>query len=242
MYYCVNSKYIVMKPATSFDELYRQMRLRKISFFTAFFIVVFVTYTFLYAIDFIPEPVGHDDAERQTNVTVQIEKDTIAEITTPIEKEEKNTPVTATDPLPTKIFIDKLNREVAILNPTEATIPAMDAALLKGIVRHPDSADFQKTGNMLLLGHSSYLPNVLNKNFQAFNGIQKLTWGDTIRVQSGDTEYIYRVDKVHKESATDVVVPYDWGTAKLTLVTCNVYGAKEDRFIVEAVLVSTKLL
>ena len=92
------------------------------------------------------------------------------------------------------------------------------------------------------MGHSSYLPNVFNKNFQAFNGIQKLVWGDEIRLQSDGFEYVYRVDTVRKEKSTNAVVPYTWGTAKLTLVTCNSFASKEDRFVVVATLVSTTVL
>jgi LPXTG-site transpeptidase (sortase) family protein len=140
-------------------------------------------------------------------------------------------------PKPIKIIFDSLDKEIVILNPDESTIAAMDEALLDGVVRHPDSADFERTGNMLLLGHSSYLPNILNKNFQAFNGIQKMTWGDKVRLQSGDTEYVYRVERVREEKASEVVVPYDWGESRLTMVTCNSFGSKEDRYIVEAELI-----
>jgi LPXTG-site transpeptidase (sortase) family protein len=109
-------------------------------------------------------------------------------------------------------------------------------------VRHPDSADFKNVGNIFILGHSSYLPNVVNKSFQAFNGIQKMTWGDKIRLQSADTEYIYRVEKVYKTKASDAVVPPTPGKARLTLATCNSFGSKDDRFVVEAVLIDTKPL
>lgn len=162
--------------------------------------------------------------------------------------EEHTTPstemVSAVDnPLPVRIIFEDLNnKSVPVLNPAASDIASLDAALLKGVVRHPDSADFSEPGNIFILGHSSYLPNVINKNFQAFNGIQKLTWGDTIRVQTADMEYSYRVEEVFEAPASEIFVPATPGEAKLTLATCNVLGAKEDRFVVEAKLVDSKPL
>jgi LPXTG-site transpeptidase (sortase) family protein len=92
---------------------------------------------------------------------------------------------------------------------------------------------------MFLLGHSSYLPTVNNKNFQALNGIQKLEWGDTIRVQSEETEYLYRVQKVYEVKASAASADIEWGKAKIILVTCNSFGSKDDRFVVEGYLIKS---
>ena len=147
------------------------------------------------------------------------------------------------DPQPQKIIFDDLGgKTVDVLNPVSRSIADLDNALLSGAVRHPDSADFVNTGNIFILGHSSYLPNVFNKNFQAFNDIQLLTWGDTIRLQSSDKEYVYQVDRVYKAAASALEVPNSRGLAKLTLATCNSFGSKDDRFIVEASLIETRSL
>ncbi|MEZ4200359.1 MAG: hypothetical protein R3B69_02060 [Candidatus Paceibacterota bacterium] len=50
------------------------------------------------------------------------------------------------------------------------------------------------------------------KNFQAFNGLQELTWGDEIRVTSGDTAYVYQVDRVYKASATNGSAGHSWAS------------------------------
>ena len=142
------------------------------------------------------------------------------------------------DPFPVSITFDSLDKTIAVLNPESRSVAALDTALLSGVVRHPDSADFERTGTIFLLGHSSYLPNVINKNFQAFNGIQKLGWGDVIRLRSGDTEYVYHVDRTYEVKASDAEVEIEAGVAKLTLATCNSFGSKDDRFVVEATLVS----
>ena len=144
----------------------------------------------------------------------------------------------APDSVPQSLYIDALNRTVPVLNPTSRRVADLDRALESGAVRHPDSADFQREGNIFILGHSSYLPTVNNRNFQVFNGIQNLRWGDTIRLFSNDTEYIYRVERVYEAKASEVVVPVAGTGPMLTLATCDSFGSKDDRFIVEAVLVN----
>lgn len=204
---------------------------RKIPFFIVFFVATLLTLTFLTAVGFVPEAQDEDAAEDDA---VRVTAEEIPEVV-PAE------PIVI-DPYPTKIIFDALEREVPVLNPASAEIAELDAALLEGAVRHPDSADFSEPGNVFILGHSSYLPNVFNRNYQAFNGIQELEKGDTIRLQSGNAEFTYVVDKVFMARASDVVVPMTPGKAKLTLATCNSFGTKDDRFVVEASLVSEELI
>lgn len=249
--------HVIMHTAKNFNELYEQIKARKIPFLIVFFVITVVTYTFLYSIDFYPEPKTIDADTEGTisvvaNTPVITTEDSINnEINSenPITdtgndvfevEEARETPVSLPpeEALPVKIIFDSLGTETTVLNPTSRTIADLDAALLNGVVRHPDSADFANPGNIFILGHSSYLPTVFNQNFQAFNGIQKLEWGDTIRLQSKGREYTYRVDRVYKAKAADVVVPVDGDKAELTLATCNSFGSKDDRYIVESTLIS----
>lgn len=221
----------------SFNDFYTLLKLRKVPFFIVFFLSVLISYGVLFAIDFIPEPVKEvkkEQTEVKTEETKKVEA--VKKVETPVVAPKE---IAA---LPIKIIFDSLNTSVKVANPTSRDLEVLDAALLKGVVRHPDSADFENVGNIFILGHSSYLPNVINKNFQAFNGIQKMTWGDKIRLQSADTEYIYRVEKVYQAKASDAVVPATPGKARLTLATCNSFKTKDDRFVVEAVLIDTKPL
>lgn len=212
--------------------LFTNKREQAIVFFLVSVGVFTITFGFFYAIDFLPEEPGTNEEKVATIETVPPASEPVT-VPEPV----------AVDPLPTKIIFDSLNgKEVAVLNPEARTVAALDTALLSGAVRHPDSADFERKGTILLLGHSSYLPNVVNKNFQAFNGIQKLVWGDTIRLQSADMEYVYRVDRVYQAKAEDGEVEIESGTAKLTLSTCNSFGTKDDRFIVESTLVESRPL
>lgn len=149
---------------------------------------------------------------------------------------------TASGALPVRIEIDALDRVVPVLNPTSRRVADLDEALLSGVVRHPDAANFNQDGNMFILGHSSRLPNVINQNFQAFNDIETLQWGDTIRVYSTDTVYVYRVEKTYEAKASTASVPIAGTGKKLTLATCNSFGSIDDRHIVEAKLVSQQPL
>ncbi len=191
--------------------------------------ILTLTYGFLFAIDFLPE-----------KPEATVEGATIADDQEPLEEEVVEDAVVDVDPYPVRIIFDTIGeRSLTVLNPESHSIEVLDEALLSGAVRHPDSADFENEGTIFLFGHSSYLPHVINKNFQAFNGIQKLEWGDTIRLQSSNMEYVYRVDSVREASALDAEVEIGMGEAKLTLVTCDSFGSQSDRFIVEATLVKS---
>ncbi len=219
---------------TSFDQLYRQLWARKVPFIMVFFVVVLFTYAILFIIDFIPEPIEEDTE----GVAIEVVEPT-PEPELVVEPEPESV---VASPLPKKIIFDSLNKSVTVSNPQSRAISDLDNALLSGAVHHPDSADLSKPGNVFILAHSSYLPNVFNKNFQAFNGIQDLTWGDKIRVQSDNMEYVYRVEKVYEAKASEVFVPETPGEANLTLSTCNSFGSKDDRFIVKASLIGSYLL
>lgn len=144
--------------------------------------------------------------------------------------------------LPTKIEISKLNLSATVVNPTKTDIASLDKELLKGAVRYPTSARLGETGNVVLFGHSSYLPIVGNPAYKTFNGIQKLVAGEIVTVYSSGTAYTYRVRSVVKENATNAKVPFSVSGRVLTLITCNSFGAKEDRFIVTADFVESHSL
>lgn len=231
----------------------------KVAFFTTFFLVFLLTYLVFVAIDFIPEPPSDTSTEESVEVS-----DSLAQVsasTTSLQESSDTAPaaeqavlartdradddapgVEEESVLPTMINIESLGKSVPVLNPTSRTIADLDAALLEGVVRHPDSADLAQDGNIFILGHSSYLPNVMNRNYQAFNGIQNLAWGDTIEVYSDAAVFEYRVEKVYRARAQDVTVPIAGTGNKLTLATCNSFGSVDDRYIVEAKRVGTRAL
>ena len=233
----------IFQPASVWPRIQQELG----TFIMAFAVILGVSYGFLLAIDFLPEPpeqvaatATYESEEIETLDSKEADKEEI-------NREEfasltENTDSLDTEIVPLEIAIDKLDRTIPILNPDSRNISVLDTALRSGAVRHPDSADLSQEGNMFILAHSSRLPNVINKNYQSFNDIDTLEWGDTIRVFSADKEYIYRVEKVYEAKASTVTVPIANTGSRLTLATCNSFGSRDDRFIVEASLQSQKPL
>jgi LPXTG-site transpeptidase (sortase) family protein len=222
---------------TIFDNILEKKR----AFYVTFFVVFLLSYLFLVAIDFVPEP-KKEAQEESVSVAVS-DNAGLATTTSPI-KDAFSHPIGSNhDPvLPESIYIKRLDKKIPVYNPTSRAVADLDTALLDGAVRHPDSADLAEDANVFILGHSSYLPNVVNKNFQAFNGIQNLEWGDIIEVTSAGYVHVYEVEKVYKASAVDATVPIEGTGPRLTLATCNSFGSKDDRFIVEAKRVEVRPL
>jgi len=209
---------------------------RAAAFLFVFFVVFSCTYVTMTAFSAVP-----DIAVSSPTLAMPSEAEAIAiepVIEDGAEPTSEDLVAEARSPLPHTLVIDALDRELPILNPESRQVADLDAALLEGVVRHPDSANLTTEGTMFILGHSSYLPKVNNRFFQAFNGIQKLEWGDTIRIYSDDTEYIYEVERVYKAKASELVVPIATSGQRLTLATCDSFGSTDDRFIVEATLVT----
>jgi LPXTG-site transpeptidase (sortase) family protein len=224
--------------------------LKKFAFLATFFAVFVVSYSVLAWVDFLPEPVETvAGVNNSTDTGSEEKKDgvtTATETTSSIEgvlEDFDDAPVAIqARVLPYTLIIDSLDRSVPILNPVSRKVSDLDEALLEGLVRHPDSATLEQQGTVFILGHSSYLPVVNNKNFQALNGIQNLKWGDIIRLQSDDIEYVYRVDSVYRAEAQDTTVPIAGPTQRLVLATCNSFGSINDRYMVEADLLETKTI
>jgi LPXTG-site transpeptidase (sortase) family protein len=224
---------------TIFDKISEQ----KGTFFGTFFVVFLISYLFLVAIDFVPERENVGGIESVQMDVADTSNTELATTTAPVKDAFSYSLGATHDPvMPESVYIKRLDKRVRVSNPTSNTVGALDAALLDGVVRHPDSADLAEDGNVFILGHSSYLPNVVNKNFQAFNGIQNLEWGDIIEVTSAGYVHIYEVEKVYKASAVDATVAIEGTGPRLTLATCNSFGSKDDRFIVEAKRVEVRPL
>jgi len=223
---------------------------QKTRFVVIFFFVFIATYIFLFIIDFLPEAPTAPSEEVAQELTDE-ERERMSEETDLLQSvsdQPLNVEIIDIEPvsipaepdLPVSMYIEKLDRRIDVLNPVSRTIADLDQALLDGLVRHPDSATPERDGNVFILGHSSYLPNVFNRNFQALNGIQDLEWGDVITLTTEQTVYTYRVEKVYKAKASDVTVPIADTGHMLTIATCNSFGSTDDRYIVEATLQSTE--
>lgn len=204
---------------------------RKWSFLGLFCVVFFVSLFTLAQLDLLPDA---STAVATSSITLSA---------SPIIAASTDTPAAvATAELPLHIDIPAIKLSATIANPDTTDVETLDALLLKGAVRYPTSASLGETGNVVLFGHSSYLPIVGNQAYKTFNGIQKLVAGDLITVSSSGTSYTYRVRSMMKESANDAGIPLDVGGRVLTLSTCNSFGAKTDRFVVTADFVESHLI
>ncbi len=143
---------------------------------------------------------------------------------------------------PLQITIPSLGLVSIISNPETTNVATLDTLLLKGAVRYPTSAKLGESGNVVLFGHSSYLPVVRNKAYKTFNEIQKLSAGAVVTVSSSGMVYTYKVRTVVKQSANDGTIPLLVTGRVLTLVTCNTFATKSDRFVVTADLVESHVL
>ncbi len=189
-------------------------------FLMVFLAVFFLLSVFLFVIDFVPEPVTVADTQK-----------TVAEETTPVVQQF---PIE----VPVRIAIESIGVDTQIVNPVESDIATLDASLLKGAVRYPESALLGENASMFLFGHQSYLPVVRNQAFKAFNDLQKLNEGDEISVFSETAEYRYRVTSVTLVHADTSLVELNPHERTLTLTTCNSFGEKSERYVVEAEFVS----
>ncbi len=145
-------------------------------------------------------------------------------------------PVAHEPEAPVRIEVAAIGLSAAVADPATTDAETLDGELLKGAVRYPTSALLGEEGNVVLFGHSSYLPIVGNQAYKTFDGIQKLVAGDIITVYSADAAYAYRVRGVAKENAESGagISLTTAGKKVLTLVTCNSFATKSDRFIVTA--------
>ena len=199
-------------PSQNFTSLIAE---KKWKFVFVFIVTFLVTFTALVVINLIP-------AEIQGSLPAVIQKE---------EKGEN----------PVRIIIPKIGTDVRISNPVSRDIAVLDAALLQGAVHYPGSGLLGK-GNMFLFGHSTSYSIVNNPAYKAFNNLKKLEVGDRIEVDSQSKRYWYSVRSVTLENADKALVDFTKTEKMLTLSTCNTFGAKQERYVVEADYVSSEAL
>lgn len=146
------------------------------------------------------------------------------------------------DSSPVRIVIERVGVDVMISNPETRDIETLDAALLNGAVHYPGSGNLEDTSNMFIFGHSTGFRVVQNEAFKAFSGLKNIHNDDLIRVQSKTKEYVYRVTKTSLVDADNVLVDLSSTHKKLTLSTCNAFGQKQERYVVEADFVGSYTL
>lgn len=146
-------------------------------------------------------------------------------------------PVAPVGYLPERIEIPSLNKVLPVSSPQSRDVAVLDKALLKAVVRYPGSGLLGKEGNIFIFGHSTGYRTVRNEYFKAFNGIQNLDTGSIIKLYGEGKVHLYKVTSVTHVDANDALVDLrvSPGERKLTLSTCDSFGAKTSRHVVEAV-------
>jgi len=189
--------------------------LKTVGFLIATAVIFLLSFATLLAFDLVPE-------------------ETSTPVTAATQKEERMLGIIEQAEEPIRIVAKDIGLDASITNPTNKDIATLDKALLSGAVRYPGTALLGEEGTALLFGHSSYLPVVQNKNYKIFNKVQELEEGAIISVYSGTREYRYKVVRQELAKATADRIALEENGKFLKLVTCNTFGAKEDRFVVTA--------
>lgn len=198
---------------------------KRFAFIVCLVLVFFVLFTVLSALDLVPEAGLKADAE--VSKTDLSGKDGTPSVTV------------VTDESPVRIVASTINLDVPILNPDSRNVDVLDTALLKGAVRYPGSSAMADSGTMFLFGHSSNVPIVHNQFYKTFNNLKNLESGDLIHVQSKNFENVYRVISVTEAPADEVRVDLTGHGKRLVLSTCDSFGGKNSRYVVEAVFVAS---
>lgn len=183
-------------------------------------LVIFIaTYTLLALLGFVPEQfkfVSIKPPVTQNQVDNSSDVDTV----------DKNL-------VPSKIEIPKIGVSSIIGTPQNVDVASLDAALTKGAVYYPGSGTLQG-GNMFLFGHSTNWKVVNNAAYKTFNDLDKLQAGDEIFLTSGTKKYVYIVQNIKLASENDAFVDFASNGRMLTISTCDTFGRKQDRWVVEA--------
>jgi LPXTG-site transpeptidase (sortase) family protein len=145
---------------------------------------------------------------------------------------------TGTYTKPSRIVVPSVGIDSVVLQPESPTISVLDKALEQGAVYYPGSGVIEQ-GNIFIFGHSSRLPVVVNQAYKTFNDIEKTKIGDEIILYDRNgKKYTYEVERVYQANAENAFIDLSRSGKRLTISTCNSFGTKSDRWVVDAILKS----
>jgi len=133
---------------------------------------------------------------------------------------------------PQRIIIPSISVNSVVLDPQTTDVVALDDLLLKGSVRYPTSGQLGQ-GTVFILGHNTGLA-ALNPAYKTFNGLRNIKTGAQIEVDSATTRYFYTVTSLDLVNSDTAYVTVSATDNELVIATCNVFGAKEQRYVVHA--------
>ncbi len=187
----------------------------QIKFITYFILIFVILFILLYAAGLVPATLKSKEGDTLRTLL------------------DKTQMINITGEKPTRIVITKIGVDIGISNPNTTDVKTLDQYLIQGAVRYPGSG-FLGAGNMYLFAHSSSLSVVHNQAYKAFNGLKNLTAGDMIKVSGESKIYTYKVTSVKLVDQNQALVEFGNNKNMLTLSTCNTFGAKGERYVVEA--------
>lgn len=203
-----------------------------VKFVVVFALVFLVSFSLLFVLGLVPK-----ELRNSTSALDQLQMTTLQSVAS------NPAPTTIAPKIdgeePVRVIIPSIKVNTLVLNPDTTDNVLLNEYLTKGAVRYPGSG-LLGDGNVLIFGHSSNLSVVNNQAYKALNGVKNLVRGDTIYVDSSAHRYTYSVTKVSMVKASDEYINFDTKDSALTLSTCNTLGAKEDRYVVEAIFESKK--
>lgn len=135
-----------------------------------------------------------------------------------------------------RIIIPSIGVNAPIVLPEQLDLDVMNNGLAQGVVHYPGSVLPGEYGNTFFFGHSTGLAVVNNQAYAVFNRLQELKPGNVVRLRYGTREYWYRVTSMKIKKADEAIVDLSPSKTKrlLTLSTCRIFGAKDNRFVLEA--------
>ena len=140
--------------------------------------------------------------------------------------------------LPQWIRIPSIGVNSVILNPVTTDVASLDQDLLRGAIRYPTSGVLGQ-GTVFLFGHNTGLP-AINPAYKTFNGLRTIKTGATIEVDSATRRYFYTVQSLSLVNSTTAYVTISAHNNELIISTCNVFGAKEQRYVVHATFTNSQ--
>ncbi len=135
---------------------------------------------------------------------------------------------------PLRVSVPKIGIDVMVKNPTSTNAAVLNEALMEGAVRYPGSGLLGESKNVFLFGHSAYSHVIKNRAYHTFDGLEKLQAEDEIYVEGNSARYVYKVVRVSFLKDSDAYIDLETNVRMLTLSTCNAFGAKDDRVVVQA--------
>lgn len=202
----------------------------QIKFVLYFGVVFIIGFIFLYSLGLVPESIKPEESESFRTLWDKTQSQAIRD-----QINRNNVGVNIGEE-PTRIVINKIGVDTVIANPNTTNVATLDDYLLRGAVRYPGSG-LLGLGNMFLFGHSSSLKVTNNPAYRAFSGLKDLSKGDLITVYSATRTYTYQVSSVVLVNKDQALVEFGNAKNMLTLSTCNTFGKKDDRYVVEADLI-----